>query len=72
MDAVAWWIPRTLGRLEPTDTGGTRLTGSTDDPYWYARQLTAIQASYRIVSSSELREAACQLGRLLTRAGSTG
>lgn len=70
VDAVAEWLPRSLGRLESTDDGSTRLVGTTDEPYWYARHLTAIQAPYRIVSPTELRDAARDLGRLLTRAGS--
>ncbi len=70
VDAVAGWLPRQLGRLRPTEDGGTRLVGTTDEPYWYARHLTALQAPYRIVSPPELREAARNVGRLLTRAGS--
>ena len=69
-DAVAGWLPRNLGRLEPTDDCRTRLVGTADEPFWYARHLTAIQAPYRIVSPRELRDAARDLGGLLTRAGS--
>jgi len=72
VDAVAHWLPRQLGRLEPTGDGSTRLVGTTDEPFWYARQLTALQAPYLIASSPELREAAGDLGRRLTRAGSAG
>jgi len=72
VDAVAHWLPRQLGRLEPTGDGSTRLVGTTDEPFWYARQLTALQAPYLIASSPELREAARDLGRRLTRAGSAG
>ncbi len=68
--AVAGWLPRNLGRLEPGDGGRTRLLGTTDEPLWYARHLTAIEAPYRIVSPPELRAAARDLGRRLTRAGS--
>ena len=68
--AVRWWLPRQLGRLESTAAGGTRLVGSTDEPYWYTGQLTALQAPYRIVSSPEVREAARHVGSRLTRAGS--
>lgn len=70
VDAVAGWLPRNLGRLEPTDAGCTRLVGTTDEPLWYARHLIAIEAPYRIVSPRELRAAARDLGRRLTRAGS--
>lgn len=72
VDTVARWLPRNLGRLAATDAGGTRIVGTTDEPYWYARHLTAIQAPYRIVSPPELGEAARDLGRLLTQAGATG
>ena len=72
VDAVAHWLPRQLGRLEPTGDGSTRLVGTTDEPFWYARQLTALQAPYLIASSPELREAARDLGQRLTRAGSAG
>lgn len=72
VDVVAGWLPRNLGRLEPTDAGGTRLVGTTDEPLWYARHLTAIEAPYRIVSPRELRDTARDLGRRLVRAGSAG
>jgi len=72
VDAVARWLPRNLGRLEPTDDGRTRLVGTTDEPLWYARHLTAIEAPYRIVGPPELRDAARDLGGSLTRAGSAG
>ncbi|MDQ4039317.1 MAG: WYL domain-containing protein [Actinomycetota bacterium] len=71
-DTVTRCVPRAIGMLEPLDAGTTRLVGSTSNPVWYARQLTAIEAPYRIVSPRELREAACDLGRRLTRAGSAG
>ncbi|MEV4458956.1 WYL domain-containing protein [Microbispora sp. NPDC049633] len=69
-EAVAEWIPRSLGRREPIDATTTRLVGSTDEPDWYVRQLTAIRAPFRIVGSRELREAAEALGRRLLHAGS--
>ncbi|WP_182905101.1 YafY family protein [Microbispora sp. H13382] len=69
-EAVAEWIPRSLGRREPIDATTTRLVGGTDEPDWYVRQLTAIRAPFRIVGSRELREAAEALGRRLLRAGS--
>ncbi|MEN3538642.1 WYL domain-containing protein [Microbispora sp. ZYX-F-249] len=68
-EAVAEWIPRSLGRREPIDATTTRLVGSTDEPDWYVRQLTAIRAPFRIVGSRELREAAEALGRRLLQAG---
>jgi len=68
VDAVARFLPRSLGRLEALDGGRTRLVGSTDEPHWYARHLTAIQAPYRILSPTEVRDAARDLAKRLTRA----
>jgi predicted DNA-binding transcriptional regulator YafY len=70
LDTVTRCLPRTLGRLEPLDAGTTRLAGSTSNPVWYAGQLTAIPASYRIMGCPELQEAARSLGRQLLAAGS--
>ena len=71
-DTVTRCLPRALGRLEPLDAEGTRLVGSTSNPMWYAGQLAAIPASYRIVRCPELREAARVLGQRLLAAGSPG
>jgi hypothetical protein len=68
LDAVARCVPRTLGLLEPVDAGTSRLVGSTSNPVWYAEQLAAVPASYRIVRCPELREAARVLGRRLLQA----
>ena len=67
-DAVARCVPRALGRLEPLDAETTRLVGSTSNPGWYAEQLAAIPASYRIVRCPELQEAARVLGQRLLAA----
>jgi len=64
-DAVARCVPRALGRLEAVDAGSCRLSGSTSNPIWYAEQLTAIKAPYRIVRCPELRDAARVLGQRL-------
>jgi predicted DNA-binding transcriptional regulator YafY len=69
VESVARCIPRAIGRLEPLDAKTARLVGSTSNPVWYAGQLTAIPAPYRIVKSVELQEAARLLGQRLTRAG---
>jgi predicted DNA-binding transcriptional regulator YafY len=61
-------LPRTIGVLEPLDAQTTRLIGSTSNPMWYAEQLAATPASYRIVRPSELQEAARVLGRRLLAA----
>jgi predicted DNA-binding transcriptional regulator YafY len=69
VDTVARCLPRTLGRLEPLDAQTTRLAGSTSNPLWYAEQLAATPASYRIVRCPELQEAARVLGQRLLAAG---
>jgi len=70
VEAVIKSVPRALGRLEPVDAETTRLVGTTSNPMWYVEQLAAIPASYRIVASTEVREAARALGkRLLAAAG---
>ena len=72
LETVTRCLPRALGRLEPLDAGGTRLVGSTSNPAWYAGQLAAIPASYRIVRCPELQDAARILGQRLLAAGSAG
>jgi predicted DNA-binding transcriptional regulator YafY len=72
LDTVTHCLPRALGRLETLDAGTTRLAGSTSNPVWYAGQLAAIPASYRIVRCPELQEAARSLGQRLLAAGSPG
>jgi predicted DNA-binding transcriptional regulator YafY len=69
-EAVARCLPRALGRLEPVDAGTSRLVGSTSNPWWYAEQLVAIPAPYRIVRGPELRECARVLGQRLQSAAS--
>src|SRR3954454_2990801 len=69
-DSLVPRVPRVLGRLEVVDAGTTRLVGSTSDPWWYAWQLAGLRASYRILGSGELRDAASAVGRrLLASAG---
>jgi predicted DNA-binding transcriptional regulator YafY len=66
------WIPRSMGRLEPIDETHTRLLASTDEPTWYAAQLTAIQAPYRILGGPELQSASHSLGQRLITASTLG
>lgn len=66
--AVARCLPGTLGRLEPIDAKTTRLTGSTSNPVWYAEELAAAPAPYRIVRCPELQEATRVLGERLLAA----
>lgn len=68
-ETVVRCLPRALGLLEPLDAGTTRLVGSTSNPVWYAQQLAAIPAPYRIVRCPELQEAVRVLGRRLLAAG---
>jgi predicted DNA-binding transcriptional regulator YafY len=68
-DTVARCLPRAIGLLEPLDAKTARLVGSTSNPVWYAEQLAAIPASYRIVRSPELQQAARVLGQRLLAAG---
>jgi len=67
-DTVARCLPRALGRLEPLDAKTSRLVGSTSNPGWYAEQLAAIPASYRILRCPELQEAARVLGQRMLAA----
>jgi hypothetical protein len=67
-ETVARCVPRSLGRLEPLDERTSRLVGSTNNPVWYAEQLAAIPAPYRIVRCPELQETARVLGRRLLEA----
>jgi predicted DNA-binding transcriptional regulator YafY len=67
-DVVARCVPRTLGLLEPIDGETSRLVGSTSNPLWYAQQLSAIPASYRILGSVEIQQAARLLGQQLLAA----
>lgn len=69
VETVVRCLPRALGLLEPLDAGTTRLVGSTSNPVWYAQQLAAIPAPYRIVRCPELQEAVRVLGRRLLAAG---
>lgn len=69
-DAVAWCLPRTLGRLEPLDGDRCRLVGSTSNPWWYAERLAPIPAPYRIVKCPELRETTRVLAQRMLAAAS--
>jgi predicted DNA-binding transcriptional regulator YafY len=72
-DAVAPFLPRTLGRLEAVDAGTTRLVGSTSNPWWYAEQLARIPAPFRIVGCSELQQSARAVAeRMLAASESSG
>jgi len=68
LEALTPCLPRSLGRLEPVDAGTTRLVGSTSNPWWYAEQLAAVPAPYRIVRCPELRATARAIGERLLAA----
>jgi predicted DNA-binding transcriptional regulator YafY len=68
---VARCIPRALGRLTAVDDQTSRLAGSTSNPVWYAQQLAAIPAPYRIAGGPQLQEAARTIGQRLLAAGAS-
>ena len=68
VDTVARCLPRALGLLEPLKDDTSRLVDSTSNPVWYAEQLAAVPAPYRIVRCAELRDAARVLGQRLLAA----
>jgi predicted DNA-binding transcriptional regulator YafY len=73
VETVAPRLSRTLGQLQPLDSRTSRLVGSTSNPVWYAGQLAAIPAPYRILACPELQEAARVIGqRLLEASDSPG
>jgi predicted DNA-binding transcriptional regulator YafY len=71
IETVTRCLPRALGLLEPLDAQTTRLIGSTSNPVWYAEQLAAIPAPYRIVRCPELQDAARLLGQRLLAASAS-
>src|SRR5215470_6312932 len=70
-DAVARCLPRALGQLQPLDAATSCLVGSTSNPLWYAEQLAAIPAPYRIIRCPEIQDAARDLGQRLLAAGTS-
>jgi len=69
IEETSRWVPRSLGRLEPDEESRTRLRATTDEPDWYARQLAAIPAPFRVIGSRELQRATAALGQRLLQAG---
>jgi predicted DNA-binding transcriptional regulator YafY len=68
VETTAYYIRRSLGHLETAQGGRTRIVATTDEPDWYARQLAAIPAPFRVVASPPLQQAVAALGRKLTDA----
>ena len=62
---VAEWLPRSLGRLTALADTSTELSATTENPHWYAHQLTAIRASFRVVGPPELKDAVAAMARRL-------
>jgi predicted DNA-binding transcriptional regulator YafY len=62
---AAGWLPRSLGTLEPTSDGRTRLRGSTADPGWYVGRLAILPFAFRVQGSAELCRATADLGQRL-------
>lgn len=72
VEETSRWLPRNLGRLEPDDEDRTRLRATTDEPDWYARQLAAIPAPFRVIGSPPLQRATAALGQRLLLASGPG
>ena len=68
VEEASRWLPRSLGRLEPEAEDRTRIRATTDEPDWYARQLAAIPAPFRVIGSPELQRATAALGQRLAEA----
>jgi predicted DNA-binding transcriptional regulator YafY len=68
VEQASRWLPRSLGHLEPEGEDRARLRATTDEPAWYARQLAAIPAPFRVIESPELQRATADLGRRLMQA----
>lgn len=64
-EEVQLWIPRSVGHCELLEPGRTRLTGSTENPPWYATQLAALPHPFAIVGGPELRAATRELAQRL-------
>jgi predicted DNA-binding transcriptional regulator YafY len=65
---TSYWVPRSMGLLEPADGDRTLIRATTDNPGWYAGRLAAIEASFRVLGGAELQRATAALGRRLMRA----
>ncbi|MDY7101790.1 MAG: HTH domain-containing protein [Actinomycetota bacterium] len=65
---VAPCLSPVLGRLEPLGDATCRLVGTTDNPWWYAEELAAVPAAFRIVGGPELRDAVAVVGERLVAA----
>lgn len=67
-DLAARCLPRILGKLTPLDARTCRLAGSTSNPGWYAEELAATPAPFRVVRGPEVQQAVRALGQRLLAA----
>jgi predicted DNA-binding transcriptional regulator YafY len=67
VERVQYWIPRSIGRLEPAPDG-TRLVASTNDLRWYAEMLAFVHAPLHVVHPAGLREELAALADRLREA----
>jgi predicted DNA-binding transcriptional regulator YafY len=67
IEEVASWVPRSLGRLEATADGRTRLSGTTRNLAWYASELAELPAPFVVEGGAELRAAVRDLAERLLR-----
>ncbi|MBO0812544.1 MAG: WYL domain-containing protein [Microlunatus sp.] len=72
VDVARMWIPGGFGHCEPIGDQHTRLTATTNEPDWYAAQLTMLPVDYRIIDSPELAAATAKIGDRLLRAVADG
>lgn len=72
IDVARQWIPGGFGYCEPIDDHHTRLSATTNEPDWYAAELTRLPVDYHVIDSPELRAATEAIGlRMLRAAGRT-
>lgn len=62
---VDWWCASPGGSdgWNRSTPGPPALVGSTSNPLWYAEQLAAVPASYRIVDAPAIQEVALLIGQ---------
>jgi predicted DNA-binding transcriptional regulator YafY len=65
LDDVRQWLRRSLGRTEAIDEGRTRLSGTTENLYWYASEIAELPVPYKVVGGPEIREAVRNLAQRL-------
>jgi predicted DNA-binding transcriptional regulator YafY len=65
VEKTSRWLPRSLARLEPDESGRTRLRATTDEPEWYARQLARLPVPFHVLGSPEIQRATAALAQSL-------